>query len=90
MSLNKHVDAGRFGNLHKILSAWIRLNRQYCISIRGDAPWWYNERASPECTTTCRVGLAHKKILAERWAACKGGKINRIALSELERRLARS
>ncbi len=36
------------------------------------------------------VSLTHKKILDERWAAYKGGKVKRITLSELERRLARS
>lgn len=32
---------------------------------------------------------AHREILNERWAAYKTGKIRRIPLSELERRLAR-
>lgn len=35
------------------------------------------------------VNPVHKKILDERWAAYKTGKIRRIPLSELERRLAR-
>jgi hypothetical protein len=47
MSLNKYVHAGRFHNLRKVLSAWIRLNNQYFTSLRGrDAAWWYNERAA--------------------------------------------
>jgi hypothetical protein len=46
MSIAKHVDAGRFHNLQKILSAWVRLNQQYCVSIPNDTPWSYNERAS--------------------------------------------
>jgi len=45
MSSAKHVDGGRFHNLKKILSAWVRLNRRYCISVRPDTPWSYNERA---------------------------------------------
>ncbi len=36
------------------------------------------------------VNPVHKKILDERWAAYKGGKIKRITLPELERRIARS
>jgi putative addiction module component (TIGR02574 family) len=36
------------------------------------------------------VNPAHKKILDERWAAYKSGKVKRITLPELERRLARS
>jgi hypothetical protein len=30
----------------KFLSAWVRLNRQYCVTIPNDTPWSYNERAS--------------------------------------------
>lgn len=36
------------------------------------------------------VNPAHKKILDERWTAYKSGKVKRITLPELERRLARS
>ena len=32
----------------------------------------------------------HKKILDERWSAYKAGKVKRITLPELERRIARS
>jgi hypothetical protein len=46
MSLNKHAHAGRFHNLRKVLSAWIRLNNRYFKSLRKDAAWWYNERAA--------------------------------------------
>lgn len=35
------------------------------------------------------VHRVHKKILEERWAAYQTGKIRRIPLTELERRLAR-
>lgn len=35
------------------------------------------------------VNPAHKKILDERWTAYKSGKVKRITLIELERRLAR-
>ena len=36
------------------------------------------------------VSPVHKKILDERWGAYKSGKVKRITLPELERRLARS
>ncbi len=36
------------------------------------------------------VSPVHKKILDERWAAYKTGKVKRITLPDLERRLARS
>jgi hypothetical protein len=36
------------------------------------------------------VSTAHKKIVDERWAGYRTGKVKRIALSELARRLARS
>lgn len=36
------------------------------------------------------VNPTHKKILDERWASYKAGKVKRITLPELERRLARS
>lgn len=34
------------------------------------------------------VSPVHKKILDERWTAYKSGKVKRITLAELERRLA--